>query len=184
MWITSIATLITALTGTGLFFIGRATAPRVATTPTTQVTVTPADAPSTASSSATKANGTLLGTYTFQIPPYATVPLGTTQPTQAQFVQGSGLGDLYLDTSGLVGPGTDFKPANGNKMVVLPSGTPATYQSCSTDTGFVQNVDNTVGAVFCLIETTGRIPGVTVMSIESSQPYASVLHVSLWQDAQ
>lgn len=48
----------------------------------------------------------------------------------------------------------------------------------------MQDVDNNVGAAFCPIETTGRIVGVTVTSIDSSQPYASVLSVSVWQDAQ
>jgi hypothetical protein len=127
--------------------------------------------------------GTQLASYPVNLPPGYAVPLGVTPPTQSQFIHVGGFGDLVLNTSGLVGPGSNLLPLSGDKMILLKSGSTPTYKTCSTGTGFVSSVDNTTGAAFCLIEGTGKLAGISVSSIGSAQPYDSVLQVTVWQGA-
>jgi hypothetical protein len=184
-WIQALAAVAAVLVGAGIFVVGHATAAgKPAPTATVFVTVTPtprgSDHPSQQASAASA--GVKLASYSVAMPPFYTIPLGSTRPTPGQFVRGASetSGDLYLDTSGF-GPGTDFQPENSDKMVILPNGSVLTYKSCSADSGFVQNVNNASGAVFCLIESSGNIVGVSIQSIDSSQPYASVLGVTVWK---
>ena len=118
--------------------------------------------------------GTQLGSYDINLPVNYSVPLGPTAPTQAQFSTGGVNGDIWED-----GP---LLPVAPDKMLNLAVGTTPTYQSCTTDTVFETQATNTQGSAFCLVET-GRIAGVTVTSLNATQPNYVVLHVVVWQDA-
>lgn len=190
-YLTAIGTVIAALTAGG-YFAGRATgqpSPQATVTVTATATPVVTSAPAQASSgqaspsaSGAVANGTQLGSYNTHAPPFVTFPLDGTAPTQAQFVREGGQGDLSLDTNGMAGPGTDFLPANGNQMVQLPGGSTLSYSACTSVPGFVQKVDNTVGATFCILEGSGKVAGVTVTSIDSTAPYLTNLRVIVWQN--
>jgi len=109
------------LVAAGFFVVGHVTATQVTPSPQKPITVT-ASPQKTITVTATAGNsggstapgtpgaqpsaGGRLAAYSFDIPPYCTVPLGSTRPAQSQFQRGSSTGDLYLDTNGMVGPGS------------------------------------------------------------------------------
>ena len=121
-WISAIAAVIVALTGAG-FFAGRVSAPassgtqadRVSTT--TVPTAAPVSAGTSASASpsgaaATTGNGTLLGSYSFQLTNGYNAPLGPTAPTQSQIAAGGAYD---------VGYNGDLYAGDNEKMISLPA---------------------------------------------------------------
>jgi hypothetical protein len=168
-WITAIAGLVVALTSAG-FFAGRITAP-----PTTDAISSLATVASLTEISSMSPNGAELGSYDINLPIGYSVPLGPTHPTQSQFTNGSG-GDIWTNSILEIGPG------NGNKMLNLPDGTTPTYQQCADDTLFENQVSAKPGVAFCLVEA-GKMVGVTVTSVSSTQPYYAALHVTVWQNS-
>jgi hypothetical protein len=178
VWISALIAVVSFIAGYGTRY-AQAPAGHVAVPQPTVTQTMPARGHPSSSASP----GTQLASYPVKLPPGYSVPLGVTPPTQSQFIHVGGLGDLNLNTTGLVGPGSNFLPLSGDKMILLQSGSTPTYEACSTGTGFVSSVDNTTGAVFCLIEGTGKVAGISVSSIGSAQPYYSVLQVTIWQAA-
>jgi hypothetical protein len=65
-------------------------------------------------------------------------------------------------------------------MISLPAGTTPTYSACTTGTVFEDNASPAQGTSFCIIETSGRVAGVTVTSMGSSLSYAG-LQVTVWK---
>jgi hypothetical protein len=127
-------------------------------------------------STGTATDGDLLGSYTFRLGQYTSAPLGATAPTQAQILANSG--DIGWNTGA---GGSPLQPGNGEQFANLPSGTTPTYQSCKADTVFSNSASPNVGTAFCVIETTGRIAGVTVVSTNMTQtPWYLNLHVTVW----
>ena len=181
-WLSAIAAVIVALTGAG-FFAGRVSAPASpAAQPTKIITKTGPAAPpvspeaSAASASpsgagSTAGNGTLLGSYSFQLTNSYSAPLGPTAPTQSQIVSG---GTYDISYNGDIYPGTN------EKMVSLPNGSTPTYSACTTGTVFEDSAPLTQGTTLCIIETSGRVAGVTITSIGSSSQYV-VLKATLWK---
>jgi hypothetical protein len=69
-------------------------------------------------------------------------------------------------------------------MLSLPNGATPTYQACKTDTLTSDEESNNAGTAYCLIETTGEMAGVTVVSANLAQtPWYLVLHVMVWENA-
>ena len=178
-WISAIAAVIVALTGAG-FFAGRVSAPASSAnqpnkiSATTVPTAAPVSAGATASPSgaaATAGNGTLLGSYGFQLTNGYNAPLGPTAPTQSQIAAGGAYD---------VGYNGDLYAGSNEKMISLPAGTTPTYSACTTGTVFEDNASPAQGTSFCIIETSGRVAGVTVTSMGSSQSYAT-LQVTVWK---
>lgn len=180
-WISAIAAVIVALTGAG-FFAGRVSAPAsLANQPTkisatTVPTAAPVSAGTSASASpsgvaATVGNGTLLGSYSFQLTNAYNAPLGPTAPTQSQIAAGGAYD---------VGYSGDLSAGNNEKMISLPAGTTPTYSACTTGTVFEDSASPAQGTSFCIIETSGRVAGVTVTAMGSSLSYA-VLQVTVWK---
>jgi hypothetical protein len=183
-WITALIAVVGFVAGYGTRYAqtppGHGTAPTAAPQPT----VTPSKTVTSGGQAILQASGgRQLASYPVNLPPGYAVPLGVTPPTQSQFIHVGSLGDLELNTSGMVGPGSNFLPLSGDKMILLQSGSTPTYKACSTGTGFVSSVDNTVGAAFCLTEASGKEAGISVSSIGSAPPYYSVLQVTVWQGA-
>jgi hypothetical protein len=179
-WIGAIAALISALTTAG-FFAGRVTAPAASGPPKPTITPTaPSTSVSTGSDSSgqgsTSPNGTQLGSYSIELPMDLGVLIGPMKPTQSQFSK-SGVGDIeqdYYDVSAL----------NGDKMLSLAGGTTPTYRMCTADTLYENQTSGiTPGTAFCLVETAGRMAGVTVSSVSSTQPFYIVLNVTIWQNS-
>ena len=135
-------------------------------------------APSSATSSPapadTAGNGTLEGSYTFNITNTYEAPLGPAQPTQSNIVSVSSGGTCDLIYNGLLGS------CNQEKIISLPSGSTPTYTACTTGTIYVPNVSPVQGAAFCIEETSGRVAGITVASVGTSSSYVS-LKVIVWQ---
>lgn len=196
-WITAITGLIVALTGAG-FLVGHVTAspataaqPTVTAQSTVTVTKTSQQTPAASTSSSTapiamtsadgssgssapaSANGKQLGSYNIRMSVNYFVPLDTTQPAQTQF-NTSSIGDISSGAGYI-------SPVNGNKLVALPGGTKPTYQACSTSTTFATNVVMIGGASACIIETSGKLAGVYVDSVQGSY---GVLDVTVWQYTQ
>jgi len=65
-------------------------------------------------------------------------------------------------------------------MVSLPNGSTPTYSACTTGTVFEDSAPLTQGTAFCIIETSGRVAGVTITSIGNSSAYVG-LNVTLWK---
>ena len=78
--------------------------------------------------------------------------------------------------------GSSFYASNGDQMVSLPNGSTPTYASCKADTVLVPTVSSNPGTAFCVIETTGKMAGVYVESV-NSQPSYIVLRVWVWENA-
>ena len=57
-----------------------------------------------------------------------------------------------------------------------------TYQQCVDGTLFENQVNAKPGVTFCLVEV-GKMVGVTVTSVSSTQPYYATLHVTVWQNS-
>ncbi len=153
--------------------------------PTHTVFITPSPAPAVTAttppggSTGTSANGDLLGSYTFRLGQYTSAPLGATAPTQDQILANSG--DIVWNTGA---GGSPLQPGNGEQIANLPSGTALTYQICKADTVFSVSASPNPGTAFCIIETTGRMAGVTVVSTNlAQQPYYLILHVAVWENS-
>jgi hypothetical protein len=132
--------------------------------------------PGTVSGLATAANGTLLGSYTFNLPEGYSAPLGPTAPTQSQIASGA--------TPDIVWNG-GLEAGTGDRLISVPIGTQTTYNLCAGDTDFEFQAEPSQGTVFCLVESTGRIVGVTIASVTAlpvSSGYA-VMNVQVWQDS-
>lgn len=126
--------------------------------------------------SATASNGTQLASYSFQLTNGFSAPLGLTAPTQTQM---GPPGSSDITFNGIISAGV------GERMVSLPDGSTPTYSACATDTVFVTQISQAPGVAFCIIETTGRIAGVTVTSVNNSPNFVDVaLKATLWQDVQ
>jgi len=189
-WIASIGTLIVALTGAG-FFAGRVTVTASNSPPkviTKTVTVT-ASAPATAASSpgnaptgspAASSDGELLGSYTVTLPRDGSATLGPTAPTAAQILASSE-GDVvweYEDGGAPLGTGS------GDQMVGLANGATPTYQACKNSTLATNTESSNPGTAFCVIETAGRMVGVTVKSVDIGiNPVNIVLSVLVWSNS-
>lgn len=188
---------IAAITGVcGLFFFGgggyiaghisNSGANDPAPQPTVTVTVTAtADATSPASGSpqtsrtsqATASNGSVLGSYTVDLPGGYSIPLGPSKPTQSEFVSSGESGDL-LNMSGE----PNYYIALGNDhIVLLQNDTTPTYKACSSSTAFTYDVDDGPGVAFCVLES-GMIAGVEAVS-QSSISGDYILDVTVWRNA-
>ena len=135
---------------------------------------------SSADATATGSDGDVMGSYTFSLTAGGTAPLGPTAPTQAQLLQGragSG-GDVGVNSIGALYAG------NGETIVSLPDGTTPTYQACKTGTLFANSARSNAGTAFCIIETSGKIAGVVVDSVNTSQnPSYINLRVTVWENS-
>jgi len=135
-------------------------------------------APSSATSSPapadTAGNGTLEGSYTFDITNTYEAPLGPTAPTQANIISVSTGGNCDVVYNGLLGS------CNQERIIQLPNGSVPTYSACTTGTIYVPNVNAVQGTAFCIEETSGRVAGITVASVGTSSSYVS-LKVIVWQ---
>jgi hypothetical protein len=186
-WITAICGIVAALTAAGFITVKHITAADATgpagqhplTVASTAPAVKPVNSASPAPSAgalaeaSAVANGTTLGKYHINLGSPYSVPLGPTQPTQADF-DTNGTGDLnaaYASES--------LDPISPDTMVSLPAGTAPSFQACSASTVFIPGVAApTVGASFCLVEPS-RIAGVTITSMT---PRVSLgLDVTVWQ---
>lgn len=189
VWITAIATLITALAAAG-FFAGRATAPGTgsntpvsASSPTdapaagasTGPISTSAAAPSTGSSPGKPVNGTQLASYSVDLSAGYAVDLGATPPTQTNFYSTYGQGDIrypsYSNRLELMD--------SSDRIVSLPQAATPTYAACKASTVFVSTVSIDRGTAFCIIEPR-QVVGVIVASHDSQTDYLS-LNVTVWR---
>ena len=172
-WISALVAVIGLLTGGAVYVVVR-----VGASPPAKATATPSGStasPSSTGGTDTAGNGTQLASYSFQLTNSYWALLGLTAPTQAQIGQGVGSYDIFYYDA--------FQPGPGEKMLSLPNGSTPTYSACATDRVFVGSASATQGTAFCVVETTGRVAGVTVTSVNGSPNYA-VLKVTLWQDMQ
>lgn len=192
-WLSALAAVLVALTGAG-FFAGRVSAPSNPAvqptkiiTRTVPVTASPAASPGvsttptpTSGVAVTSENGALLGSYTFTLPQYGSAPLGTSAPTQAQILGGTGQDVIWNTGAG----GSPLQTGGGDQMLSLPSGSTPTYQACKTDTLTSGEESYNAGTAYCIIEATGKMAGVTVVSADVSQsPWYLVLHVVIWENS-
>jgi len=154
-----------------------------ASSPTSSPTAAPSASPGVSTTSAaatTPANGTLLGSYTFTLPQYGSAPLGPAAPDQAQILGGTGRDVIWNTGAG----GAPLQTGGGDQMLSLPTGATPTYQACKTDTLTSDEESNNAGTAYCIIETTGEMAGVTVVSANLAQtPWYLVLHVMVWENA-
>jgi hypothetical protein len=120
----------------------------------------------------TAGNGTQLGAYAFQLTNGYSAPLGATAPTQAEIASG---GSCDIEYNG------EIYSCNQEKIVSLPNGSTPSYSACTTGTLFVNDVDPTEGNVFCIIETSGSVAGVSVASAGSTPNYYISVKVTVWQ---
>jgi hypothetical protein len=159
---------------------GTASAGAPATPPSSSPTASPATtspataSPATASPAplSTAGNGTQLGAYAFQLTNGYSAPLGATAPTQAEIASG---GSCDIEYNG------EIYSCNQEKIVSLPNGSTPSYSACTTGTLFVNDVDPTEGNVFCIIETSGSVAGVSVASAGSTPNYYISVKVTVWQ---
>jgi len=183
-WISALAALLAALAAAG-FFAGRVSASAAPTAQPTMVvtktmTASPAaitggaspSTPSTPSTANTEGNGTELGAYSFRLTNGYSAPLAASAPTQAQITQTSASYDI--DFNGQIYPGSN------ERMISLASGSSPTYSACTSGTVFEDTAPADPGTAFCIVETSGRVAGITVASVNSSPSYL-VLKVTLWQ---
>jgi hypothetical protein len=183
LWISAITGLLAVLFGAG-FLVGHTTGspnPRPTVTITVPSTVKPdSTSPSTSPTGVqASANGHLLGSYTFRLGQYTSAPLGATAPTQAQILANSG--DIVWNTGA---GGAPLQPGTGEQIANLSNGSTPTYHACKTDTVFSVSASPNQGTAFCIIETTGRMAGVIVVSTNlSQQPYYLILHVAVWTNS-
>jgi hypothetical protein len=118
-------------------------------------------------------NGTLEGSYTFNLTYDYAAPLGSTAPTQAQIVP-AGNGSCDISYEGYL------YSCNSERMITLAGGSVPSYSACTTSTVFAGSENNTSGTAFC-IEETGKVAGVTVVSVNTTSSYIT-LKVSVWQN--
>jgi hypothetical protein len=69
---------------------------------------------------------------------------------------------------------------NSERMVTLAGGSIPSYSACTASTVFASNENSTSGTAFC-IEETGKVAGVTVVSVNTTSSYIT-LKVSVWQN--
>jgi hypothetical protein len=189
-WITAIAGLCAVFVGGG-YVAGHASGseanatapqPTVTVTDTATVTVTSPITPSPQSSRASQiatSNGSMLGSYTVDLPSGYSIPLGVSKPTQSQFDSSEQNGDLNdLNYEGT----TDYYQELGSdKMVQLQDGTTPTYQTCINSTAFTNGISGgRLGVAFCILEN-GKIAGVEVIS-QSSTTSDYILQVTVWRN--
>lgn len=192
VWISALTGILAVLFGAG-FFVGKtAGSPRpqptvtvTATAPaaSAQAVTSPTGAPSPAASptdSAVSADGQLLGSYAVTLPRDGTAPLGPAAPTQAQILAGTDYDIVwnYEDGGAPVGAGS------GEQILGLPNGSTPTYQACKTDTLATNTESSNPGTAFCIIETSGRMAGVVVKSVDIGvNPVNIVVSVQVWNNA-
>ena len=179
-WLSALAAVVVALTSAG-FFAGRVSAtsshatqpPKITKTAPTAPPVSPGGSasPAALSGAGTAGNGTQLGSYSFQLTETYSAPLGPTAPTQSQIAAG---GAYDISYNGSVNSGTN------EKMVSLPNGSTPTYSACTTGTLFEESAPTAPGTAFCIIETSGRMAGVTITSVGNSSAYIG-LEVTVWK---
>jgi hypothetical protein len=133
-------------------------------------------APSSATASpapaSTVGNGTLQGSYTFNLTNGYTAPLGPTAPTQGQIIQGGSSCDISY--SGYL------YSCDSERIITLAGGSTPSYSACTTGTIFAGYEAATAGTAFCIVET-GRVAGISVASVDSSSDYVT-LKVTVWQN--
>jgi hypothetical protein len=149
------------------------------TAPATPASLSPAASPVTSPSAtsspapaSTVGNGTLEGTYSFQLTEPYSAPLGATAPTQAQIASGAAC-DVYY--SGQI------TSCNSEKIVSLPNGSTPSYSACTASTLFEDSASANQGTAFCIIETSGRVAGISVAAAGNTPSYYVTLKVSVWQ---
>lgn len=120
------------------------------------------------------ADGTQLGAYQFNLPGGYYVPLGPTAPKQSQFTIYTS-DDLGWDDSAFL------ITTGGDKLLSLPTGSTPTYQACANATSFIESASDNPGTAVCVVESTGRIAGVTVVSAVPNQYL--VIKVVIWQNS-
>jgi len=143
--------------------------------PAASPVTSPAISPSATSSpvpASTVGNGTLEGTYSFQLTEPYSAPLGATAPTQAQIAAGAAC-DVYYSGS--------ITSCNSEKIVSLPNGSTPSYSACTASTLFVDSASANQGTAFCIIETSGRVAGISVAAAGNTPSYYVTLKVSVWQ---
>ncbi|MDI1462924.1 hypothetical protein QEZ54_18260 [Catellatospora sp. KI3] len=181
-WIIAIATLLATLTGAGFFFGQNAAAPECPAPPVTQSPAattasqpSPNPLPSPSPSTATVAEGTQLGTYTFQIVRGYAVPLhDTAPPKQSEYVNSNNGEDLSFSAMN-----NYFMPGNPSiKMVDLRT-KPLSYEACTTGTVFSGGLNNIVGTTFCLI-MPDRVIGLRINSNGNDTKDPVGLSATVW----
>lgn len=151
--------------------------------PATPASLSPAASPVTSSDTSPSAtsspapastvgNGTLEGTYSFQLTEPYSAPLGATAPTQAQIASGAAC-DVYYNGQ--------ITSCNSEKIVSLPNGSTPSYSACTASTLFEDSASANQGTAFCIIETSGRVAGISVAAAGNTPSYYVTLKVSVWQ---
>ncbi|HLK74103.1 MAG TPA: hypothetical protein VKU77_10715 [Streptosporangiaceae bacterium] len=143
--------------------------------PAASPVTSPAISPSATSSpvpASTVGNGTLEGTYSVQLTEPYSAPLGATAPTQAQIAAGAAC-DVYYNGQ--------LTSCNSEKIVSLPNGSTPSYSACTASTLFVDSASANQGTAFCIIETSGRVAGISVAAAGNTPSYYVTLKVSVWQ---
>jgi hypothetical protein len=177
-WIGAIIAVVGLLTGGAVYVVvvHVGTSANATTPPSPAVSrESPTAGPTLPEDASTAGNGTQLGSYSFPLTGAYSAVLGPTEPTQAQIGQGLASYDITYFYG--------FHPGPGENMWILPNGSTPTYSACATDRIPVGSAPQTQGTAFCILETTGRMAGITVTSMNNSPNYA-VLQVTLWQDVQ
>lgn len=138
-------------------------------------TPTPVVSASRPASRAASANGTELNSYPVNLPQTDSVPLGPTRPTLSQLIEWSG-GDIFYD-------GMTIMPGPGDQMLDLANDQTPTYQACMNSVP-ENRAPATAGTTFCVVEP-GLMVGVTVDSVDTTQPYDYYLALSVivWKDS-
>ena len=143
--------------------------------PAASPVTSPAISPSATSSpvpASTVGNGTLEGTYSVQLTEPYSAPLGASAPTQAQIAAGAAC-DVYYNGQ--------LTSCNSEKIVSLPNGSTPSYSACTASTLFVDSASANQGTAFCIIETSGRVAGISVAAAGNTPSYYVTLTVSVWQ---
>jgi hypothetical protein len=143
------------------------------------------EAAHTPSSGATQhnvaANGTVLNHYKLDLPANYYLPVGPTQPTEAD-ASSNAVGDIqYNDFAGSL----SLVPVSGFSSIVSYNGDP-TYRQCLDDTDLVAAVSVTPGAGFCLFENQGYLVGGTVLFYNPSEinPSDITIQVTVWENKE
>lgn len=196
VWISALTGILAVLFGAG-FFVGKtAGAPKPQPTVTVTATATAtapavsapaatssAGAPSPAASptgSAVSADGQLLGSYAVTLPRDGSAPLGAAAPTQAQILAGTDYDIVWNYELG----GAPVGAGSGEQILGLPNGSTPTYQACKADTLATNTESSNPGTAFCIIETSGRMAGVVVKSVDIGvNPANIVVSVQVWNNA-
>jgi hypothetical protein len=143
--------------------------------PAASPVTSPAISPSATASpvpASTVGNGTLEGTYSVQLTEPYSAPLGASAPTQAQIAAGAAC-DVYYNGQ--------LTSCNSEKIVSLPNGSTPSYSACTASTLFVDSASANQGTAFCIIETSGRVAGISVAAAGNTPSYYVTLKVSVWQ---